>query len=68
MQEVQEMPVWSLGQEDFLKEDMATHPNNLAWRIPMDRGANGLQSMGSQRVRATEWLSLDTQAQKHNAI
>ena len=28
---------WSLGQEDLLEEDMATHSNILAWRIPMDR-------------------------------
>ena len=33
------MWVWSLGQEDPLEKDMATHSNILAWRIPMDRGA-----------------------------
>ena len=31
--------VQSLGWEDPLEEDMATHPSILAWRIPMDRGA-----------------------------
>ena len=40
-----------MGWEDPLKEDIATHSSILAWRIPMDRGADGLQSMGSQRVR-----------------
>ena len=30
----------SLGWEDLLEESMATHSNILAWRIPMDRGAN----------------------------
>ena len=30
---------WSLGWEDPLEEGMATHPNILAWRIPVDRGA-----------------------------
>ena len=40
--------VRSLGWEDALEEGMATHSSILAWRIPMDRGA---QSMGSQRVR-----------------
>ena len=39
MQETQEMQVWSLGWEDLLEEEMATHSNILAWRIPMDRGA-----------------------------
>ena len=41
--------VRSLGWEDSLKEGMATHSSILAWRIPMDRGAWRLQSMGSQR-------------------
>ena len=36
---MQEMQVPSLGQEDPLKEKMATHSSILAWRIPMDRGA-----------------------------
>ena len=31
--------VRSLGQEDPLEEGMAIHSSNLAWRIPMDRGA-----------------------------
>ena len=39
MQETQEMGVQSLGREDPLEEDMATHSSILAWRIPMDRGA-----------------------------
>ena len=42
--------VQSLGREDALKEDMATHPSILAWRIPWTEEAGGLQSMGSQRV------------------
>ena len=43
--------VRSLGLEDSLEEGMATLPSVLAWRIPMDRGAWWVQSMGSQRVR-----------------
>ena len=39
MQEIWEMQVGSLGQEDPLKEGMATHSNILGLRIPMDRGA-----------------------------
>ena len=39
MQETYELQVRSLGREDPLEEDMATHSNILAWRIPMDRSA-----------------------------
>ena len=42
--------VRSLGWEHPLEEGMATHSSILAWRIPIDRGAGGLQSMGSQTV------------------
>ena len=50
MQETQEMQVGSLGREDPLKEEMATHSSVLAWRIPWTEVPGGLQSMGSQRV------------------
>ena len=36
---MQETWVQSLGREDPLEEDIATHSSILAWRIPMDRGA-----------------------------
>ena len=39
MQEPQETQVWSLGQEDPLQKEMATHSSILAWRIPWTRGA-----------------------------
>ena len=42
--------VRSLGWEDHLEEGMATYSSILAWRIPMDRGVEWAQSMGSQRV------------------
>ena len=51
MQETQEMKVQSLGQEDPLEKDMATHFSILAWRIPWTEEPGGLQSIGSQRVR-----------------
>ena len=41
----------SLGQEDPLKEEKATHSSILAWRIPWTEEPGGLQSMGSQIVR-----------------
>ena len=42
--------VRSLGWEDPLEESMATHSSILAWKIPTDREAWGLQSMGPQRA------------------
>ena len=50
MQEIQETLVQSLGQEDLLEEEMATHSSTLAWRIPGTEEPGGLQSMGSHRV------------------
>ena len=41
----------SLGQEDFLEKEMATHSRVLPWRIPWTEEPGGLQSMGWQRVR-----------------
>ena len=42
--------VRSVDWDDTLEKDMATHSSILAWRIPMDRGAWRVQSMGLQRV------------------
>ena len=42
--------VQSLGQEDPLEKEMATHSSILAWRIPWTEAPCGLQSTGSQRV------------------
>ena len=43
--------VQSLGREDFLEKEMATHSSILAWKIPWTEKPGRLQSMGSQRVR-----------------
>ena len=40
-----------LGQEDPLEKEMATHSSILAGRIPWTEEPDGLQSLGSQRVR-----------------
>ena len=45
-----ETRVQSLGQEDPLEKEMATHSNILAWKIPWMEEPGGLQSMGSQRI------------------
>ena len=47
----QEMEVRSLGREDPLEKEIATHSCILAWEIPWTEESGGLQSMGSQRVR-----------------
>ena len=46
-----ETQVQSLGQEDLLEKEMATHSSILAWKIPWMEKPGRLQSMGSQRVR-----------------
>ena len=49
--EMQEAQVRSLGLEDPLEKEMATHSSILAWRIPWTEEPGRLQSMGLQRVR-----------------
>ena len=46
-----ETRVQSLGWEDPLQKEMATHSSTLAWKIPWTEEPGRLQSMGSQRVR-----------------
>ena len=45
------MWVQSLGQEDSLQKEMASHSSILAWEIPWIEEPGGLQSTGLQRVR-----------------
>ena len=56
-QEMQETWVWSLGQEDPLEKEMATHSSMLAWRIPWTEEPGRLQSIDritkSQTTEAT---------------
>ena len=47
---MQETWVQTLGQEDPLEKEMATHSSILAWEIPWSEEPGGLQSMWSQRV------------------
>ena len=48
---MREIRVRSLGQEDTLEKEMATHSSTIAWKIPWTEEPDRLQSMGSQRVR-----------------
>ena len=51
---MQEMHVWSLGQQHPLEEEIAAHSTVLAWRIPWTEEPGGLQSMESQEPDKTE--------------
>ena len=48
---MRETRVCSLGSEDPLEKEVATHSSVLAWRISWTEDPGGLQSMGSQRIR-----------------
>ena len=48
--------VQSLGREDLLEKEMATHSSILAWRIPMDRGAWRATLHGVEKSDVTEQL------------
>ena len=60
---MQKTQVRSLGGEDALEEEMATHSNILAWKIPWTEEPGRLQSMGSQRVR---YLATKSPISKNN--
>ena len=42
MQEMPETQVWSVGQEDPLEQEMATHSSILAWKIPWTEESGGM--------------------------
>ena len=62
MQETQEMQVWSLGQEDPLEEQMATHSNILARKNSWTEEPGWLQFM--EELDMTEWLSMGAHSMK----
>ena len=48
---MQETQVWSLGQEDPLAKEMATHTSIPAWEIPWAEESGRLQAMGLEKSR-----------------
>ena len=56
--------VQSLGQEDLLEKEMATHSSIIAWKIPWMEEPGRLQSMGSQKVRH-DWATSHLLVQFH---
>ena len=53
---MRETQVRSLGREDLLEKEMATHSGTIAWKIPWTEKPDRLQSMGSQRIRH-DWVT-----------
>ena len=62
---MQETRVPSMGQEDPLEKEMATHSNILPWRIPWTEEPGGLQSTGSQELDVAEQLSTHIDTHTH---
>ena len=62
---MQETQVLSLGQEEPLEEEMATHSSIIAWEIPWTEEPGRLQSMGSRRV-GYDLVTKQQQAWKNN--
>ena len=69
VQEMQEMQVWSLGWEDSLEKEMATHPSILVWEIPSTEEPGGLQSMGSKKsqTQLSNWTCASIQIYTHTS-
>ena len=67
-QQTQETWVCSLGREDPLQEEMATHSSILTWKIPGTEEATGLESMGLQRVRHDEATTHTSTGGKYKLI
>ena len=60
--------VWSLGWEDPLEKEMATHSSILAWRIPCMEEVGGLQSMGRKESDTTEQLHFHLDCKKIQSV
>ena len=57
MQETQETWVWSLGQEDPLEEEMATHSSILAWKLHRQMSLVEYSSWSCKESDAAYWLN-----------
>ena len=68
MQETQDTQIRSLGQEDPLEEDMASHFSVLAWEIPWQRSLGGYRPWGHQVLDTTEAAEHSTQQGQHRVL
>ena len=57
--------VRSLGREDPLEKEMATHSSILAWKIPQTEKCGGLQSMDCKELDTTERLHFTSEGSEH---
>ena len=57
---VQEMQVQSLGQEDPLEKEIATHSSILAWEIPWTKESGGLQTRDCKELNTSEHAHTST--------
>ena len=57
MKEMQEIQIWSLGQEDPQEKEMATHFGILAWKIPWTEEPAGYGPWGLKELDMPEWLN-----------
>ena len=64
-QEMQETWVQSLGREDPLEEEMATHSSTLAWKIPWTEEPGGLQSMGRKELGTADCVCVTEHTHTH---
>ena len=60
--------VWSLGWEDLLEEEIATHSSILCWEIPWTQEPGGLRPQDHKDLDMTEWLSAHTHIHTHTII
>ena len=65
---MQETQVQSLGQQDLLEKEMATHSNMLAWEIPWTKEPGGLQFMGSQKSQTKLRNNMSNKKKNANEI
>ena len=68
MPETQETRVRSLGQEDPLEKEMATHSSILAWQIPWTEELGGLKSMESQSTGHNGATKQNNKARLENSL
>ena len=65
---IQETQVQSLGREDPLEEDMATHSSILAWEIPWTEEAGRYSPWGHKDSDTTESLNTHTHTRTHTGL
>ena len=65
---MQETWVWSLGGEDALEKETATHSSILAWKTPWMEKPGGLQSWSHKESDMTEWLHFTSRGIKQQSM